>query len=352
MDGETLGKLCRDRWFAWHDVLDRELGTEGAEDRQSYEKHAEDTFFCDYRTHFATWRMPPAAIRECFEMLPKGGEIADRVLDEQVWEYRHLPDRKSVENDMRQAIKEFDLECELPYDADQPIEFVCGSQSDLDAIEEKSTSEAFYYDLLEVGQAMTWTEPPEEIAASLFVHETLYRKIGYTDGVFLALWPYGPDKRGTDLFRWMVRLDQTPFTICFDETGPIVFLNEDDIIQWFEMIERADLSVGDNDITPWLNDWIVPHVPPSISWGYPAHLFENMELTIQYRKHPHRLFVDRHPGFTFPKNAPKNFFEKVKANSSGLSLQEGERVFFRRESGDVANPEFELILRAERRSKK
>jgi len=212
---------------AWHGILDEEFGPE---ENAKIEARYMDP--CgDFRLHFRFWDLPDFAKRFCFEMLPLGDQIADRVIDHPAWETNMVLSEAEAKRMLIKAIEDVQIIYRLgsisfpmSVSTDSEICVFRGTQDELDAIEGENL-DVLWHEATEVSGEIPG--PHEYAPVYRFLSEILYRKTSFYEGVCHALWHYSDVPQGFEPFANLLRMRQCEIEWLYNADGLIIFYNDD-----------------------------------------------------------------------------------------------------------------------------
>lgn len=311
----------------WHEILDRELGPDA--NNRGYDLNDLD---CDFRRHFCTWSLPDAAIRECFEMLPRGSEIANRVLDADTWTAFEFFDEDECRDRFRQAIRDVSHFVNLGFTANAPIRFERGRADYLRSV---GAEDAIEFEILteDVWEPLTASFDDEMCAAYSFVSETLYQRTTLHEGVYYSLWPFIEAPPDIDPFANLLRIRQSLVSFMKDDDGLFVFFDEDQTIRDGAVAQLKFSTAGYHDISAVIEEQVSLVAKKYLAFGFPEARFELITIGLHYPQ-GYRVVVR-------PADAPEQADEDerpytgiVEIRKGKLALKDGYSLFFHENEED------------------
>ncbi|MCR9197660.1 MAG: hypothetical protein NXI04_03355 [Planctomycetaceae bacterium] len=200
----------------WHNILDAEVGPDPNFDFEEACEEPDE----DFRMHFVTWELSDDGLRQCFEVLPHGPQLADRAI-----EMRSLHRAESQplsEEDARElfrtgieAVGRFSDDADLA----KSIRTMRVSKEDL------STATSTCDRVAVVLEDVNWNAAPENKTASSFLNETLYQLAQSYDVADHVAWPLFGDPESVELYLPFATLALSGIYFpLLDEDGPVLFI--------------------------------------------------------------------------------------------------------------------------------
>lgn len=315
-----MSKPYIDWLYQWHAILDRELGPD--EDR--YETKKLEDRDCDFRMNFATWGLSDAALRECFEMLPLGEQLADRVLNKKVWGDDHINEAEAIFR-FRKAIEDVSAFVDIGLDSDAEIRVVRASVPEAKALQ---LQDAIPFDVL-MEDIWEGNYPSDSLhgAAMGLVHETLYQRTTLYEGVWYVLWPYVKDPQNIDPFGNFMRIRNSEISFKKDKDGLVVLFDDDHTISYSKDIEISCEGEGYIDILGDIQFHLNAFLKDYTARGFPAERFKHFELSVQH-KDGFRILNREEDAPEIQPSHETGYFRALDVKDGHIYLREGTSLFF------------------------
>lgn len=198
----------------WHSVIDAELGEDPSFDFNAVCSDPDS----DFRRHFMTWDLSDEGLRQCFEALPFGTQLADRAIEMRSL-YRTNTPRISVKVAVELFQQGLNAFAHFSNDADlrKPIRVKQVPSN-------KLNSEMMYADCVSI-VLDDLTISKEKCEVRYFVRETLYRLAHSYEIANYIDWPLFSDPKRINPYRSFAELALTnQYFPSLDEEGPVLFL--------------------------------------------------------------------------------------------------------------------------------
>jgi hypothetical protein len=280
-----MDKQVRKWTTAWHAILDEEFGPE-----ENANIEARYTDPCgDFRLHFCFWDLPDFAKRFCFEMLPLGDQIADRVIDHPAWETNMILSEAEAKRMLVQAIEDVQaiyrlgsLSIPILVSTDNEIRVLRGTQKDLDALDCENLDE-LWHEATEASDELPGScelGSYEYTAVYRFLTEILYRRTSLYEGVCHALWHYSDVPQGFEPFANLLRMRQCEIEWLYDKDGLIIFYNDDATIR-----DGVDVTLrlngrGWQDVTDQISEIVERNKTHQLKRGFSPERVEDVKIWI------------------------------------------------------------------------
>lgn len=194
----------------------------GKEPDFDFEEAFEDPYG-DFRMHFMTWDFSQEQLFRCFEVLPHGREMCERVIEMRTLYLDETHDITEAEaiHLFQTGLTKF---ASLVDDDDlrKPIRVQYGTTQEMVAI--PADRVAVVLEDLNWGDAF----PRDHGYACRFLTETLYRAASNYDVIDYIRWPLFPDPNSIDLYREFALIGVTSkYFALLDSGGPLLFVDND-----------------------------------------------------------------------------------------------------------------------------
>jgi len=203
----------------WHSIIDAEVGADSSFDFEA----AYDDPYGDFRMHFVTWDLSDEALRQCFEVLPVGRQMAGRAI-----EMRSLyrGDKPKLSVDAATDLFRTGLDAYSRFSDDPELKKpIRVRQMNSDALNSATSNTDRVAVLIE---DVDWQIPAENSGVGSFLHETLYRLANSYDVVDYIEWALIGDPQSVEPYRPFATLAITDiYYPLLDEDGPVLFVIAD-----------------------------------------------------------------------------------------------------------------------------
>lgn len=271
----TMDDLTKKWTTSWHAVMDEELGPDPFKDKIGKRFTDPDR---DFRLHFDFWSLSDAGKRKCFEMLPLGSQLAERLLDKHPWETNMIITETDAEEMLRSAIGDLSILTELDISNDDPIKIIHGREDELNSLEAKPFID--YWLTREIWDQF-FNKAPEEYQKSYrFVSETLYQATKYSEGVFHTLRPYVELPENIDPFANLLRMYRSEIRWLKSKNGLIVFYNQDAPINDGASIDLELNGRGLQEISDRVVEWVEQRKEHHLKRGFPPERLKECTIGV------------------------------------------------------------------------
>jgi hypothetical protein len=203
----------------WHSVIDDAVGQDPSFD---FDAACRDPY-SDFRMHFVTWDLSDEDLRRCFGVLPRGTQMCDRAI-EMRRSYRggqpSMPEQEAIEL-FHRGLNRF-AQFSDSEDLRKPVRVTHLTRAEIKIPRADRVAVVF--------EGIDWNGrvPVENLEASSFLTETLYRLTHSYDVVDYIEWPLYPDPQSIDPFRGYALLAlSNRYYPMLDATGPVLFVVDD-----------------------------------------------------------------------------------------------------------------------------